>query len=206
MQWIEDAPAPLELSDELAAPGEALWIFGYGSLMWNPGFPYEAAEPARLEGWHRTFCVASAGHRGSPEWPGLVVALAPDGTCHGLAFRVAARHRAATLAYLWQREMALAEGYRPQRVTVTLEKGRRSDALTFVADPSHEAFAGDLPIEMAVLRIATAHGARGSNRDYLDRTLDHLALLGIEDPGLAALGRAVASIPAGTPCAEGASP
>jgi cation transport protein ChaC len=191
MQWIDDAPAP----PGLAVPDGALWVFGYGSLMWHPGFPHEVVEPALLSGWHRAFCVHSAGHRGTPEWPGLVVALAPGGECRGLAFRIAEQHKAATLAYLWQREMALADGYLPQPVALTLADGSSLDALTFVADPAHEAYAGTLSLEAAACRIATARGARGSNRDYLNRTLDHLDQLGIADPGLSALGRAVAAIP-----------
>jgi cation transport protein ChaC len=193
MLWIEDAPAPPGLD----VPTGALWVFGYGSLMWNPGFPHESVEPALIRGWHRAFCVHSAGHRGTPEWPGLVVALAPGGECRGLAFRIAERHKPATLAYLWQREMALADGYLPQPVRASLADGREVEALTFVANPRHEAYAGDLGIEAASCRIATARGARGSNRDYLSHTLDHLDQLGIDDPGLSALGRAVETYPEG---------
>jgi cation transport protein ChaC len=190
MQWIEGAPAP----PHLIVPTGDLWVFGYGSLMWNPGFPHDAVEPAILDGWHRSFCIQSALHRGTPEWPGLVVGLSPGGRCRGLALRAQARHKGSSLEYLWQREMALADGYLPRTVTALLDDGRRIDALTFVANPVHEAYAGDLPFDEAALRIATARGQRGSNREYLDRTIEHLGELGIEDPGLALLARAVAAV------------
>ena len=192
MQWIEDAPAPAGLD----IPKGELWVFGYGSLMWHPGFPHDTVEPALIVGWHRSFCVHSAGHRGTPEWPGLVVALKPGGECRGLAIRVEARHKASTLAYLWQREMVLADGYLPQRVSARLSGGRVLEALTFVADPQHEAYAGELSLAEAADRIATARGLRGTNRDYLVRTLEHLERLGIRDGALDALGLAVAALPA----------
>ncbi|HVJ52985.1 MAG TPA: gamma-glutamylcyclotransferase [Aliidongia sp.] len=191
MHWIEDAPAP----PALAVPPGELWIFGYGSLMWNPGFPYDAVEPATVRDWHRAFCIHSAGHRGTPEWPGLVVALAPGGECRGLAFRVEARHKGSALAYLWEREMALAEGYRPHRLAAAFDDNRRLEALTFVADPAHEAYAGELPLATAARQIAAARGARGSNRDYLRRTLEQLDRLGIRDAALSALDEAVGAIP-----------
>jgi cation transport protein ChaC len=192
MQWIEDAPAPPGLS----IPKGDFWIFGYGSLMWNPGFPHDAREPALISGWHRSFCVHSAGHRGTPEWPGLVVALKPGGECRGLAIRIEAQHKESALAYLWEREMTLADGYLPQRVSAMLSGGRVVEALTFVADPRHEAYAGELSLTEAAERIATARGMRGTNRDYLSRTLEQLEMLGIRDAVLAALGRAVAAVPA----------
>jgi glutathione-specific gamma-glutamylcyclotransferase len=190
MEWRDGAPAP----PELELPKGELWIFGYGSLMWHAGFPHDRREPALVSGWHRAFCVSSAGHRGTPEWPGLVVALQPGGTCRGLAIRAEAPHGAATLAYLWQREMTLAEGYRPHRVSALLAGGRVVEALTFIADPGHEAYAGALPLADAARRIATARGLRGSNRDYLSRTLEQMALLGIRDTALLALDQAVAAI------------
>jgi glutathione-specific gamma-glutamylcyclotransferase len=192
MQWIEDTPAP----PGLEIPKGDFWVFGYGSLMWNPGFPHDVREPALISGWHRSFCVHSAGHRGTPEWPGLVVALKPGGECRGLAIRIESKHKASALAYLWQREMTLADGYLPQRVSALLSGGRVVEALTFVADSRHEAYAGELPLVEAAERIATARGMRGTNRDYLSRTLEQLETLGIRDTMLAALGRAVAAVPA----------
>ncbi len=195
MEWIEGAPAP----PALVPPAGDLWIFGYGSLMWNPGFPHDRVEPAVLDGWHRSFCVQSALDRGTPEWPGLVIGLLPGGRCRGLLLRAESRHKDSALDYLWRREMALADGYLPQAVTALLDDGRRVPALTFVANPAHEAYAGDLPLDIAAQRIATAHGRRGSNRDYMERTLAHLAELGIDDFGLASLARAVAALDAEFP-------
>jgi cation transport protein ChaC len=177
----------------LELPEGELWIFGYGSLMWNPGFPYDRCAPAVISGWHRSFSVLSAGHRGTPEWPGLVVALEPGGECRGLAIRVAAPHKEAALAYLWQREMTLAEGYRPFTVSAQLCGGGAVDALAFVADPDDEAYAGPLPLAAAAPRIATARGWRGTNRDYLSRMLEQMEMLGICETALAELGQAVAA-------------
>ena len=87
------------------ANGSDLWLFGYGSLMWNPGFPHRVAEPALLHGWHRSFCIYSHRYRGTPERPGLVLGLDRGGSCRGMAFRVGAAHAAEALHYLWEREM-----------------------------------------------------------------------------------------------------
>jgi glutathione-specific gamma-glutamylcyclotransferase len=179
---------------DFQSPYGDFWVFGYGSLMWNAGFPYEKREPATISGWHRSFCVHSAGHRGTPEWPGLVVALEPGGECRGLAIRVAAMHKKKALAYLWQREMTLAEGYRPQRVTARLSGGEAVEALAFVADPHDEAYAGALTLADAASRIATARGWRGTNRDYLSRMLEQMEMLGICDTALASLGLAVMAV------------
>ncbi|HLZ65079.1 MAG TPA: gamma-glutamylcyclotransferase [Aliidongia sp.] len=190
MRWSEHAPAP----PALPVPDGALWIFAYGSLMWDPGFPTEAIAPAEIEGYSRAFCVRSRGHRGTPDRPGLVVGLTPGGRCRGLAIKAEERHKASTLEYLWRREMDLADGYAPRRVTALCDDGRRIEALTFVADLDHEAYAGPLSVEETARRIAVAHGDRGSNRSYLERTLAALERLGIRDPGLSALGRAVAAL------------
>jgi len=190
MLWSERASAPAALP----VPDGALWVFGYGSLMWDPGFPHEAILPAEIVGYARAFCVRSRGHRGTPEQPGLVVGLTPGGQCRGLLILAEDRHKASILDYLWRREMDLADGYKPRQVSARLDDGRRIKALTFVADLTHEAYAGLLPIEETARRIAAAHGQRGSNRDYLERTLAQLDRLGIRDPGLIRLGQAVAAL------------
>jgi cation transport protein ChaC len=190
MLWSEHAPAP----PTLPVPEGPLWVFGYGSLMWNPGFPYETIEPSEIEGYARTFCVLSRGHRGTPERPGLVVGLTPGGRCRGRLIQAEAAHKASSLDYLWRREMDLADGYVPQWVRARCDDGREVEALTFVADLGHEAYAGRLTLDETARRIAAAHGERGSNRDYLERTLGELERLGIVDPGLDALGRAVQAL------------
>lgn len=187
MLWSERASAPAALP----VPDGALWVFAYGSLMWDPGFPHEAILPAEIDGYARAFCVRSRGHRGTPEQPGLVVGLTPGGRCRGLLILAEERHKASILDYLWRREMDLADGYQPRQMTARLDDGRQVEALTFVADLAHEAYAGRLPIEETARRIAAAHGQRGSNRDYLERTLAELARLDIQDAGLINLGRAV---------------
>ena len=187
MLWSEHAPAP----PALPMPDGPLWVFGYGSLMWNPGFPHEAILPAWVEGYARAFCVRSQGHRGTPERPGLVVGLTPGGRCRGLLIQAQEHHKASILDYLWRREMDLADGYVPRRVIARTDDGHEIEALTFVVDLAHAAYAGRLSTEETARRIATAHGQRGSNRDYLERTLAELDRLGIQDPGLISLGRAV---------------
>ena len=190
MLWTEDAPAPAQLP----VPDGPLWVFGYGSLMWDPGFPHEAILPATVDGFSRRFCVLSRGHRGTPEQPGLVVGLTPGGACRGLVIRADERHKPSVLDYLWRREMDLADGYAPRWIEAATDDGRRLRALTFVADLAHEAYAGSLSLDETARRIARAVGRRGSNRDYLERTLGHLRELGIDDPGLQALGRAVRAL------------
>jgi len=190
MFWTEDAPAPAALP----APEGELWVFAYGSLMWDPGFPHDEILPAELDGFSRAFCVRCEGHRGTRERPGLVVGLKPGGRCRGLVIKADGRHKAATLDYLWRREMTLADGYVPRRVIVRLDDGRQIEALTFVADLDHIAYAGALSAEEAAKRIAAAAGRRGTNRDYFERTLAKLALLGIDDPGLLRLGQAIAAL------------
>jgi glutathione-specific gamma-glutamylcyclotransferase len=195
MLWSEHASAPAALP----VPDGPLWVFGYGSLMWDPGFPTETIEPAWVDGYARAFCVRSRGHRGTPERPGLVVGLVPaepaaTARCRGLLIKADDRHKASTLDYLWRREMDLADGYVPRQVTAQCDDGRLIEALTFVVDLTHDAYAGPLSIEETARRIAAAHGQRGSNRNYLERTLAELGRLGIEDPGLSELGRRVADL------------
>ncbi len=190
MRWTEDAAPP----PGLTIPKGDFWVFGYGSLMWDPGFPHEALERGHVAGWQRSFCVRCQGHRGTVDQPGLVVALRPGGECHGVAIKVAAAHKGSTLAYLWDREMILADGYQPRTVTVTLTNGSKVEALTFVADLAHPAYAGSLSPSEAARRIHRAKGARGSNRDYFNRTIDRLTAFGVHDPALAPLQQAMAAV------------
>jgi cation transport protein ChaC len=162
--------------------------------MWDPGFPHDAIVPAEIDGYHRAFCIRCHGHRGTAERPGLVVGLKPGGRCQGLAILADSRHKASTLDYLWQREMTLADGYVPRQVSARLGDGRPVEALTFVADLGHAAYAGMLALEEAAGRIASARGRRGSNRDYLERTLAQLERLGIRDGGLLDLRGAMAAL------------
>jgi glutathione-specific gamma-glutamylcyclotransferase len=158
-----------------------LWVFGYGSLMWRPGFGYETVVPATLTGYRRCFCIYSVHHRGSALRPGLVLGLDRGGICHGLAFRVAASRVDETLAYLRAREQV--DGvYR--ETLVALDVGRDVDhisAIAYIAERDHPSYAGLLPLAEQARLIRTARGLSGSNLEYLASTLDHLAQLGLRE-------------------------
>ena len=163
-----------------------LWVFGYGSLLWDPGFAYLRAEVARLPGWHRSFCMASVHYRGTAEAPGLVLALdrAPQGHCDGLAYEVAAEQADETHAYLREREL-ISYAYLEDWLTLQLASGSQVRALTYVINRDHGQYSGTLTLEAQAQIIAKSHGIRGPNCDYLYATTDHLAKLGIADADLA---------------------
>jgi cation transport protein ChaC len=162
-----------------------LWVFGYGSLMWRPGFPHEEVRRATLIGYRRCFCVYSTHHRGSAQRPGLVLGLDRGGACHGLAFRVAASERAATLAYLSAREL-INGVYRDVMVPVQLdgEPRREVQALAYIVERCHPSYAGRLALLEQACLIRGARGVSGANLDYLINTLAHLDELGIREPEL----------------------
>jgi cation transport protein ChaC len=172
-----------------------LWVFGYGSLIWNPGFPVADRQIARLDGWHRSFCMRSIHHRGSVDAPGLVLALDRQETalCDGVAFEVAPGQEDATVAALREREL-VSSAYLETMLPVTLRQGGTVTALVYVIDPDHDQYCGGLPLEQQARIIATSVGGRGSNRDYLFSTADHLSALGITDPDLAWLADRVRQI------------
>jgi glutathione-specific gamma-glutamylcyclotransferase len=166
------------------------WLFAYGSLIWDPGFPYEEARPAKLMGFHRAFCLYSTRYRGTPEKPGLVLGLDKGGSCRGIAYRVATAHRETTMEYLWDREM-LNRSYHCMDLPITLQDGRDVVARTFVIDRDGDSYAGKLPLADAAKIIRDAHGQRGANAVYLANTVEHLERLGLHDRRLAALLAAV---------------
>lgn len=168
-----------------------LWVFGYGSLIWRPGFPFEESVGAKLNGYHRSLCVFSHVHRGTPERPGLVLGLDRGGTCRGLAFRVIADHAEATIAYLREREQATAV-YLERHLPVTLEDGRKVKALVYVADRKHLQYAGRLPAAELLKLVKQGRGSSGENPDYVLRTHGHLHKMGIFDPVLAQLAEELA--------------
>jgi len=173
-----------------------MWVFGYGSLIWHPGFPVAEQRIARAEGWHRSFCMRSIHHRGTEDEPGLVLALdrAEGAACTGVAFRVAAGAEAETLAALREREL-ISSAYLETQVPV--ESGAdRFDCLAYVIDPDHVQYCGGLALEEQARIIAHAHGGRGPNREYLWNTASHLADLGIADPDLEWLSRRVRELTA----------
>ncbi len=163
-----------------------LWVFGYGSLMWRPGFDYDEVLPARLDGWHRDFCVYSRHWRGTPARPGLVLGLDSGGLCRGLAFRVAAKQAQAVIDYLNEREL-IGYAYVAQTLGIHFDDGRVMQAYTFIADTAHHHYAGHLPLEQAAAIIMDAEGCAGLNRDYLINTIRQLEKDGFSEPDLHAL-------------------
>lgn len=162
-----------------------MWVFGYGSLLWNPGF--EVAEQAigTLPGYARSFCMRSIHHRGTEEEPGLVLALdrQADHACTGMALRVAPGQEDATLEYLREREL-ISSAYVEKVLDVALEDGRTVAAVVYVIDEDHVQYCGGLPLEEQAQIIARAVGGRGPNTEYLFNTAAHLAEVGLHDPEL----------------------
>jgi cation transport protein ChaC len=156
-----------------------LWVFGYGSLMWDPGFPFVRWAPALIHGYHRAMCISSTRWRGTPDCPGLVLGLDRGGACRGIAFLVAAADVGVTLRGLWAREMS-RQIYRPRLLCARLPD-KTVRALAFVADPRHAEYSGQLTLEQTAGRIASCRGARGPNLEYLVRTIKHLDELGVRD-------------------------
>lgn len=175
-----------------------LWIFGYGSLVWEPGFQWEERVLARLPGWHRSFCMRSIHHRGTTERPGLVLALdaAEGAACQGVAFAVAAERAAPVLDALREREL-ISSAYLERMLPVSLADGRRVEAVTYVVDPDHVQYCGGIPLEDQARIILGATGGRGPNRDYLWNTAAHLNDLGIADPDLDWLAERVRALASG---------
>jgi glutathione-specific gamma-glutamylcyclotransferase len=162
-----------------------LWVFGYGSLMWRPGFEFAEQVPARLIGEHRALCVYSFDHRGTPEKPGLVLGLDRGGACRGIAFRVAARRRKETIDYLRGREQT-TNVYREVMRSVWLENEARQrvSALAYVVDRGHVQYAGRLSQAEQLRFVRQGHGRSGNNRDYVLSTVRSIEAQGFRDPQL----------------------
>ena len=169
-----------------------MWVFGYGSLLWKPGFDVAERVRARLPGYARTFCMRSIHHRGTEAKPGLVLALdAVEGhACEGVALRAMPGQESDVLAYLREREL-ISSAYLERRLQVILADGRVEEALVFVVDPDHVQYCGGLDLEEQALIIASAQGGMGPNHEYLFNTAEHLAEIGIHDPELSWLSRRV---------------
>lgn len=173
-------------------PRGDLWIFGYGSLMWSPGFRFKEKSVALLHGYHRALCILSHRHRGTPERPGLVMGLCRGGSCWGMAFRIAAPRVRGVLEPLWEREMP-NRVYFPRLVAARLgasERGRSAAypesirALAFVADPTHRQFIRELNLRGRARLVAQGIGERGRCIDYIGNTIEHMRELGVRDPHL----------------------
>jgi glutathione-specific gamma-glutamylcyclotransferase len=169
-------------------PDSNFWVFGYGSLMWRPGFEFRERIPARIVGLHRALCVYSFVHRGTPEKPGLVLGLDRGGACRGIAYSVAAGLRDATIAYLRAREQVTKVYVETtRRITLAATPERDVAALVYVVDRSHPQYAGRLDIERQVHLVRQGHGRSGANRDYVLATVDEIEAQGCRDPGLHAI-------------------
>ncbi|VVE39759.1 gamma-glutamylcyclotransferase [Pandoraea anhela] len=165
---------------------EDLWIFAYGSLIWNPGMPVEECHRARVHGYHRGLYLWSRVNRGTPEQPGLVLALDRGGSCAGVAMRLAARHARAELETLWYREMAMGS-YRPMWLNCQLADGRAKPGLAFVMRREAVSYAGRLSDEIIRQVFDRAQGRYGTTHDYVARTVKALREAGMPDPALEAL-------------------
>ena len=147
----------------------ALWVFGYGSLMWRPGFAYSLRCKAMLRGWRRSLCIYSHVYRGTPERPGLVLGLDRGGACQGVAFRVEEALRDKTIRYLREREQPTAV-YLERKVPIVLETGERVSALAYVADRLHPQYAGRLTRDAMLEIVRAGRGKSGDNATYVTET------------------------------------
>jgi cation transport protein ChaC len=164
-----------------------IWIFGYGSLIWNPGFDPAERALAHAPGYERSFCLRSLVQRGTPEAPGLVLALdGGQGGCDGVAFAVRAGQEAEVMTYLREREL-VTSAYLERKIPLELADGRRVQAVTYVIDRHHDQYCGGLTAQTQARIIAQARGGRGLNSEYLFNTAAHLHELGIPDAMLDAL-------------------
>jgi cation transport protein ChaC len=164
---------------------DAFWVFGYGSLMWNPGFDYVESARARLDGYRRSFCLESTRYRGTAEQPGLVLALVPEEEAHciGIAFRVDDSNAVEVLRYLRHRELD-KPSYFEKRLPMSLteQEGREVVAICYVMNVEHGEYRGHLDDDERAAIIAKAHGPAGSNREYLYNTASNLDRMNVEEP------------------------
>ena len=169
-----------------AAPHpDSIWVFGYGSLMWNPAFHFAERRTARIHGYHRQFCLWARAGRGSPERPGLMLGIEPGGSCNGVAYRIAPELVKSELDVLWRREMN-SMAYRPTWVAARTRDGAMS-ALTFAVNRAHERYIGDLDLVSTCRYLAQGAGPLGLCCDYLFETVAHLRELGVKDRHLEVL-------------------
>ncbi len=168
-----------------------IWVFAYGSLIWNPAMKTAERRVARVDGWHRTFCLSITVGRGTPAQPGLALGLDPGGDCWGVAYRIAEADIASELPVLWSREMLLG-GYTPQWMEIFGADGRPfGHAIAFTSDAKHRHYAGNISLRATIQRLATAVGSWGSAADYLFRTIEALRNHSIYDVELEKIGALV---------------
>ena len=174
--------------------GDDLWVFAYGSLMWRPSFAHSEHQTAMLRGFHRSLCVYSHFHRGTPDQPGLVMGLDRGGSCKGLAYRVRSADAETTIAYLREREQVTSV-YVEKLLPIRLADGRQTVALAYTIDTAHRQYAGRLERETALELVRDAQGVSGPNPDYVLRTHEQMLALGIKDMSLAWLAQRLTSQP-----------
>ncbi|BDH45618.1 gamma-glutamylcyclotransferase [Salmonella enterica subsp. enterica serovar Choleraesuis] len=184
LYWTEEQRAASLAATLAQRPaGEALWVFGYGSLMWNPAIEYAERATATLEGWHRAFCLHLTAGRGTPRKPGRMLALSQGGETQGVAYRLDEQTMSHELCLLWRREM-ITGCYIPSWCALTLEDGRQVHGLAFVMDSRHALYKADSSLDVVAPLIASAGGPLGSNADYLYSLEKELRSLGLDDPNL----------------------
>jgi cation transport protein ChaC len=159
---------------------DEFWVFGYGSLMWNPGFAFVERSEALIYGYRRSLCVRSWVHRGTQQNPGLVLGLDRGGSCRGMAFRIAAENWDEVIDYLRAREL-VTNVYLERQVPLQLEGGRSVPGVAYVVDRAHTQYAGSLDTAAAARIVHTAEGQSGPNDVYVFNTLAHLKQMGIRD-------------------------
>jgi cation transport protein ChaC len=172
--------------------GSDVWLFGYGSLIWNPIVHFEERRVARLHGFHRSFCLWSHVNRGSPQRPGLVLGLDAGGSCRGVAFRIAGRCALDELRLLWRREMVLG-AYAPRWTRIDCGEDI-VQAIAFFVDRSHPSYAGKLPLETVIKTLISARGQLGTPAEYLLKTVRGLVEHGVRDPYLLELRKRVLAV------------
>ena len=175
-----------------AAPTDEVWVFAYGSLIWNPAFEFAERRTGRIHGYHRRYCIVSQTGRGSPEAPGMMLGLDRGGSCHGVAYRIAPDKVDEELGIIWSREM-VARGYDPRWVRVHTGGGP-VHAIAFVVRRDFDRYASKMPEEEMARLIATASGWLGSCAEYLHNTVEHLDELGLHDAQLKRLDRRVRAL------------
>jgi cation transport protein ChaC len=176
---------PVPATDPAIDPNN-FWVFGYGSLMWRPGFQFVERVPAKLNGFQRDMCLISIHYRGTKEKPGMVCGLSPGGECDGIAFRVAPSDVEQVIGYLDDREL-ISYIYIPRHLEIELQNGRRVIARAYVADSQHQQFAGNWPLDKKIAHVKQGIGSEGTSVEYLANIVSHLHELKISDENLESL-------------------
>ncbi|MFS2150687.1 gamma-glutamylcyclotransferase [Rhizobium sp. Rhizsp42] len=189
--WTDEERAESIAATLAARPAGDVWVFAYGSLIWNPTFKFEESRVAIIDNWHRSFCLSVSAGRGTVEAPGLVLGLDRGGSCSGVAFRVAEKDLETELAVLWKREM-ITGAYAPRWIEIADADGKPfGSAIAFTIDHESPNYAGNLEREVVISRLATASGFLGTSADYLFQTAEGLRTRGVLDDELDALAIAV---------------